>query len=738
VQLDIPMRLRRTVDLSLNRRLPSTPESRQETVYTSLPWSLIVNSRWSHNKRQSPLSTATTDDVFFTDSALSIPAKTGAWTGEHSGYKLFPNLPTTGQNAGWVSQATRVLRDWPEQQIRLNFGDLSTSAAYGMTPRELTGFSINRQWSLNPRSTVQALPTHSLSLPAGASIDVEVNGLTTSSVRLGPGNYKISDIPLFSGANDVVLRIVEPGGKVRFYDLKYFFDAALLKPGLTDWNLAIGQPHTPNTASDLPLNATGMLTRGIFETLTAGMGFQLQTRSTRPANLWQIHSIWASPWGTWTQSISRSEQTWGSALAGILQWGWLPPAGSSNSQILAGSVQWTQTQKGYAPLDSQSPPPARQEIGARVYFKLPEEWSGSWSWRYNRMENQNRQVMGWITSKKLSQTWALEMSLQQQKSPAEVALNAQIPSRSYNFYIGLRYRAPTPPNATMQWQTQTQVTQTSGQDSRWQQNWTGQGSTDWSGGDAKWQTQAQQTRQNSETQTLLQGELQTGRFRLDTRYSQATQAGTTPDTPQLVSANWESTFSSALILSPHGLHISAPITDSAALFIPRNGYETLNLYVDPQKLTSAASTDYLGMPVLASIMSYSPRQLQLDLDPLPPGRQIGNAVPWVNAGYRSVVAVPIGSDANTQIKGSVKTKDGQALGLIAIRVQRLATDGGDNTIELFTNRKGQFTSPALRPGNYTMVIPGENTILNRWYISPEESGIKDIGTVQWQPITTAP
>ncbi len=744
VLLEIPMPLRRTVDLSLNRRRQNNFETRRETVYTPLPWSWIVNTRWTHSQSQSTLNTPATDDVLFADSAFYMPVTTGAWVGEHTGYQRFSKQTLSGQDGGWVPQSTRLLRDWPAQQIRLNIGDLSTSAAYGMNPQELTGISITRQWSLNPRNPVQALPTHSLSLPAGAAIDVEVNGFITSSVRLGPGNYKISDIPLFSGANDVVLRIVEPGGKTQLYDLKYFFDAALLKPGLTDWNLALGELHTLNSTSTPPLIANGMLTRGLTDTLTAGMGFQLQTRSPRPAHLWQIHGTWASPWGTWSQRWSQSQHPWGSAWANTLQWGWSPQAGKSSNQGLAGSVQWTQAQKGYAPLDAQTSPPARQEIGARVNFQLPQKWSGTWSWLHNRQNKQTQQVMGWATRKQLSQTWALDMSLQQQKIPAEVAQNAQIPSRSYNFYIGLRYRAPTPPNATAQWQAKSQVTQTSGQDSRWQQDWTGQGNTHWTGGDAQWQAHAQHTQQGTQQgtqkQTMLQGELLTGRYHLGTSYSQASRAGPTLDSPQRESTYWESTLSSAFIVSPHGLHISAPIADAAALFIPRKGYENLKLYVDPQQQTSAASADRWGMPVLANLMSYNPRQLQLDIDPLPPGLQIGNAVPWIDPGYRSVVAIPIGTDANTQIKGSLKTKDGQAMGLTAIRVLRLANDDGDNTIELFTNRKGQFTSPPLRPGNYTMVIPGENAILHRWHIAPDESGIKDLGTVQWLNTTptTAP
>ncbi len=736
--LNIPMSLRRTVDLSLNRRQQKNSDTRQEKVFAPLPWSLIVNSRWTHSESQSTTNIPMADDVLFVDSALFISDKSGGWIGEHAGYQRFSKQDLNVQNGRWVAQSTRVLRDWPEQQIRLNIGDLSTSAAYGMTPQELTGIQINRQWSLNPRNSVQALPAHNLSLPAGAAVDVEVNGFIASTLRLGPGNYKISDIPLFGGANDVLLRIVEPGGKVRLYDLKYFFDATLLKPGLRDWSFAIGQSRTLYATSSPPLIANGMVTQGLTDSLTAGIGFQLQTQSPRPAHLWQFHSTWASAWGTWSQRWSQSQHLWGSAMSNTFQWSWAPQAGTIKTQGVAGSVQWTQTQKGYAPLDAQAPPPARQEIGAKLNFQLPQNWSGSWSWLHNRQNKQGQQIMAWATRKQLSQDWALDFSLQQQKTPAVAAASAQMPNRSYSVYIGLRYRAPPVPNATMQWQAKSQVTQSSGGDTRWQQDWTGQGSTSWSGGDAQWQTQVQHTQQGGQRSSLLQGELLTGRYHLGTSYNRVTQVNSNLEIPQRAFTYWESTLGSAFILSPYGLHFSAPVTDAAALFIPRKGYENLKLYVDPQQQTSAASADRWGMPVLSSLMSYNTRQLKLDIDPLPPGLQIGDALPWVEPGYRSVLAIPIGSDANTQIKGSLKNQDGQAIGLTAIRLLRLATNGDKNTIDLFTNRKGQFTSPPLRPGNYTMVIPGESMVLSRWLISPEESGIKDLGTVQWHTSNTVP
>ena len=85
----------------------------------------------------------------------------------------------------------------------------------------------------------------------------------------------------------------------------------------------------------------------------------------------------------------------------------------------------------------------------------------------------------------------------------------------------------------------------------------------------------------------------------------------------------------------------------------------------------------LGAPVLSDLVAYSPRVIQLDAENLPPGRSLGVDRPLLKPTYRSLLQVPVGSDAITQVKGQLLAADGQPLALQAVRL--MALDGSVQT-----------------------------------------------------------
>lgn len=120
--------------------------------------------------------------------------------------------------------------------------------------------------------------------------------------------------------------------------------------------------------------------------------------------------------------------------------------------------------------------------------------------------------------------------------------------------------------------------------------------------------------------------------------------------------------------------------------------------------------------------------MQLDVENLPPGRGLGIDRPLLLPAYRSVLLVPVGSDANTQLGGRLQGAAGQLLGLQALRLQALG--GKAEPIDLFTNRRGGFMSPPLPPGRYVLTRPGEAEPLVRVEIGQDQQGLVDLGTVQ--------
>jgi hypothetical protein len=96
-----------------------------------------------------------------------------------------------------------------------------------------------------------------------------------------------------------------------------------------------------------------------------------------------------------------------------------------------------------------------------------------------------------------------------------------------------------------------------------------------------------------------------------------------------------------------------------------------------------------------------------------------------------VLEVPVGSDANTQLSGTLTNMAGEPMVLQSLRVIALSQSAGKSEpIELFTNRKGQFMTPSLSPGQYQIVRQLDDAMLYQFEILPSQSGVRAIGNLK--------
>jgi hypothetical protein len=122
-----------------------------------------------------------------------------------------------------------------------------------------------------------------------------------------------------------------------------------------------------------------------------------------------------------------------------------------------------------------------------------------------------------------------------------------------------------------------------------------------------------------------------------------------------------------------------------------------------------------------------PRQLQLDIENLPPGLSLGSDRPLLLPAYRSVLVVPVGSNARTQVTGRLL---GPKQMPAPLHTLLLTQAGASDSLDLFTNRKGMFMSSQLTPGAYELSQPGSSQVLARFVVGEETEGIMDIGIIQ--------
>jgi outer membrane usher protein len=709
LELKVPMQLRATRLLSLDARSGASQNKAQDSVLRPERWSLIANTRWVWLESRADQAQITSLRAY-----LDAAQRMGDWVLEAAG-----SVPVGQTGAVATRDMTRLVRDWPAQAIRLTAGDLNSSARPGLASLPLGGLQVSRRFSLNPVLNALSQPSQRVVLPQGAQIDVRANGFVSRSLQLAPGVYELRDIPVFSGANEVELQIVEPGGRSSVRRFDYFYDSALLAPGLFEFDVAIGAPSqaAARGLSYATNQSVAALSGryGLNAQLSWGAAAQWRKSTLGGVRVIQTDALWAMPWGTVQAYLTRNQHPGFSGHSASVQWS---AQSSTMRERKPGQWSWaavlqsTVHSAGHAALSSDTGSSGARDHGARVSALVPGGLTASMSAsrRTGNLPTDQARTLGLSLRKALDKQWSLEAQVNQQRD----ALGSR-----QQFNLSLRYAAQARADGIA---ARSSLSYQSAQQ-RWQWDAEASGLGTVAGAEAPWRVLASTARSATVQDHSVRAAVQTSRAEL---------AGYINDSRRLdgvlgQSRLTEFSLASGLIVTPSGWALTRPVSDSAALVVPRAGYERLSIYIDPSLDRSAASSDRWGPPVLGDLNAYNPREIQLDVSNLPPGRSLGIDRPTLEPAYRSVITVPLGSNANVQLSGSVLNAQGQPAALLALR---LAPFGKGDPVDLFTSRRGRFTSPPLPPGRYQLMIPGDAKALKQWTIEPEQAGIVDIGSIQ--------
>ncbi len=177
---------------------------------------------------------------------------------------------------GWEKRDTRLVYDLPERRLRWTFGDLNYPVTSFQPFLPMAGLSLHRENSLQPYRITSPLGQSSFFLKEDSKVEILVNGHAVQTLQLNAGPHKINNFPLTGGANNVILRITDPVGRVEYINATFFYDPGLLKQGETEFNYAVGFPSRPDPDnpfyeySSEPL-ASAYHRWGLTDTLTVGL-----------------------------------------------------------------------------------------------------------------------------------------------------------------------------------------------------------------------------------------------------------------------------------------------------------------------------------------------------------------------------------------------------------------------------------------------------------------------------------
>ncbi|MEI6874616.1 MAG: hypothetical protein WCL50_05735 [Spirochaetota bacterium] len=183
----------------------------------------------------------------------------------------------------------KLLRDFPSLGARLEGGIVDSQAVSFQSSGALYGLSFYHETSLpGGRPTTRPSLTELL-IEAKASVTIEVNGIVVRHLRLVPGSYRLADLSLSSGLNEVVIRIEEEGRLPREVRLGVPFDVAMLEAGQIDYGLALG---VDRKRPELPLGSA-YFAMGLMPAFQAGIDLEAGLMSI----LGGLSALVASPLG---------------------------------------------------------------------------------------------------------------------------------------------------------------------------------------------------------------------------------------------------------------------------------------------------------------------------------------------------------------------------------------------------------------------------------------------------------
>lgn len=173
-------------------------------------------------------------------------------------------------NTPWEFHYARLVRDWPQAQMRFTLGDVLFATRSFQNHPSLKGIALMRTNELSPSISHTSQVGIDLNLKEWARVDVIVNGRTIRSNFLNAGPYRFEDIALSRGANQVELKLTDKTGLIDTHEFFIPFHTDLLPRGEFDFAYALGVPDFQLAFPTI----TGFHRFGVTHTFTLGVNFQ--------------------------------------------------------------------------------------------------------------------------------------------------------------------------------------------------------------------------------------------------------------------------------------------------------------------------------------------------------------------------------------------------------------------------------------------------------------------------------
>lgn len=632
---------------------------------------------------------ASTDYTLFSDSSSK---DTQTWLGEwlvraNIGGVRGANLDVSGFITGGNNVDSDVYRgearlffDEPSTPWRLTFGDVTQTSAGHLPSTPLGGVAFERLYQdLQPTRNIQNGGTQPLVLNESADVEIYINDIFLTEIRLPPGRYTLDDLPLVSGTNDVRLDISYQSGRTDTIVYSQFFNSRLLREGISDFGVYSGLISTIEDNNfkydDEQWVTSGYYDYGISDTLTLGVNGLYHPEGQQLGVIATIGSDWGNlgvrasaqnnnpndDTGS-IYSLDYSHQLWGT-----------DSYGSPNFRL---GVEY---QDKYFALPWQIAEPS---TGLRVFsnyvFTITDDLNLILSGDYRDFEEEE---VEWLASSEIAwQFYSLSLSagVEKEENP-----NDNINETRFTFSADWDWNSVSGEyNANVSYSNEPDTYRAQFQ--RPSDDYTGSyGYALTAEGDADSQTYS------------VEGNYVANRFITDAKVSHLDFDNS--DSYQTASLR----ASTALTLADGNLAWSRPINGPVAIVAVHDSLDAdveINAVADDP--AEAISTSAINNAVQLS-GGHQLSSVYINVPDAPVGYDFGDHEYNITPGSQTGHLINIGSIASKTIIGTLEISSKKPLKLYQGQLV-----GQQKTYDFFTNRSGRFVVEGIAPGTYTIMVEG--------------------------------
>ena len=623
----------------------------------------------------------------------------------------------TGDSYKFSRNYARLVYDQPEEYRRFFLGDLDPEVRGQQSFVEMGGVGVLRQRRrFNSFRSAVLQANRQLVLQRESTVRFLRNGSLYRELRLQPGRYDFSSLPLVAGSNDVDIQVTDNSGAVQNLSFQQYLDPIDLDPGDYEYGAFFGPTSRKFGGSpdyDGPVAFSGFFRKAFFNRPALGIG--LQASKDVQTLTGQTQFVLRNGGRLLLDLGGSNAKKAGQGFAGGVSYEhFIDRRGLSDSFTLRADYLSPKfaTLGNLEGINTTSATVSAQYT-RQFNFKLTTTSTATYLRGRGILGDSYR--AGTTAYYRLDRRWTVRAGADYTKYPSSFSRGS-----GFSFNVGLVFQPDYRRRAEARYESRDNLGELS-----YNQSGLNQLNSFGFGGVV--------TRDDNSAQALGYATYAANRF--DAAISHATFGPNLGDVAQLNATTVR--VGTSLAFADGNFGIGRRINDSFMLLSPHKNLGKRSVVAGQ----SLAQNNYIGKsgPLGAAVNnflgSYATQSVQYDVEDPPTGYDTGPGVFRVHPPYKSGYSARIGTDAFASAMGTLVLAPDKPVSLVGGRVTLLDVKENESPkpIPFFTNSAGRFAITNLLPGRrYLVETFGRNGTVDRGFeftVPADTDGLLNLGTV---------